>query len=349
MIDMPYNLTSDYDIVLSTPADWHQLDGATILVTGATGRLGRHIVGALLERNRRYGASIKVIALARSRDKLDECFGSMDAIHQPDYLIQDVVDPIERIDGEVDYIFHTAGLAAPSDYVNGAVDTLWGHVQGTRNVLEFARSHKTKRVLYVSTVEVYGEWNSRDPITENDMGPLRFSNARACYPEAKRLCETMLACYKAQYDVDYVTVRMSHTAGPGIRLDDGRAFAEFINCVLHGEDIILQSEGLAARTYTYSADAIAAMFLVLTRGADHIYNVANEEASICIRDLAELIVSLRPEKGSRVRYASGVINTAVSYLPFPIGILDSSKVRALGWVPQVNLREMFERIITSFE
>lgn len=345
---MAYDYTEEYEIVLSTDADWSKFDGATVLVTGATGRLGRYIVGSLLRLSKGLERGVRVLALARSREKLEACFGVETDDPSLTFIVQDVVDPI-GCDGAVDYIFHTAGLAAPSDYVNGAVDTLWGHVMGTRNVLELAREKNSRRVLYVSTVEVYGEWEENRSITEEDMGPLRFSNARACYPEAKRLCETMLACYEAQYGVDYVTVRMSHTMGPGIRLDDGRAFAEFIGCVLDGRDIVLQSEGLAARTYTYTADAVAAMFVAVTRGDEHIYNVVNEDAAICIRDLARLLVDLRPESGSTVRFASGVVNDAVSYLPFTIGILDSSKIRSLGWFPKVGIREAFDRIMRSFE
>ena len=62
-------------------------------------------------------------------------------------------------------------------------------------------------------------------IKEDDMGPMHCDNARACYPEAKRMCETMLASYEAQYDIPYIGVRLCHTFGPGIVLDDGRAFS----------------------------------------------------------------------------------------------------------------------------
>ena len=71
---------------------------------------------------------------------------------------------------------------------------------------------------------------------------MRCDVARACYPEAKRLCETMLASYEAQYGLNYVGVRLCHTFGPGIDLDDGRAFAQFIKCVIDGKDITLYSE-----------------------------------------------------------------------------------------------------------
>ena len=141
---------------------------------------------------------------------------------------------------------------------------MWGHVQGTRNVLELARTHNGEKVLYVSTVEIYGEWKSEDGIKETDMGVMRCDNARACYPEAKRLCETMLATYEAQYGIQYVGVRLCHTFGPGIVLNDGRAFSEFIRNVLEGKDIVLQTDGSAERTYTYVADAIGAMLLAFT-------------------------------------------------------------------------------------
>ena len=73
----------------------------------------------------------------------------------------------------------------------------------------------------------------------------------------------MLAAYKKEYGISFCGVRLCHTLGPGIVLDDGRGFAEFMDCVLNDHDIVLHSDGGAMRTYTYVADAINAIFLML--------------------------------------------------------------------------------------
>lgn len=132
---------------------------------------------------------------------------------------------------------------------------------------------------------------------------MQHLNARACYPETKRLCETMLATYKKEYGISFCGVRLCHTLGPGIVLDDGRGFAEFMDCVLKDQDIVLHSDGGAMRTYTYVADAINAIFLIMDKGEDEFYNVANESNLISIRDLAETMVTLLPNKTCKVRFS----------------------------------------------
>ena len=336
--------TRDIDIILNNPADWGKLKDTTVLVTGATGRLGIYIVNALLELNRRDHLNIRILALARSREKIRREFpGPQEGLQ---FLEQDVTEPIIW-DGRIDYMFHTAGLASPDDFTHRPTETLWGHVQGTRNVLELARQCGTKRILYVSTVEVYGAWKQEKYIEETDMGPMQHTNSRACYPEAKRLCETMLACYKAEYGVDYTVVRLCHTFGPGISLNDGRAFAEFIRNAVRGEDIVLQTDGSAVRTYTYVADAVGAMFLALLNGTEEYYNAAAAANEISIRDLAALVASLDPSGRSRVRFAGGEQGSLL-YLPFKLGIMDSARMEQLGWKAQVDLEHAFRWTVESF-
>ncbi len=337
----------DIDIILNNPIDWEQFRGKTVLITGATGRLGMYLVEAINKADIDWNLNITILALARNEKRLAEVFGASLQLPNIHPLVQDIEEPI-RWDGDVHYIFHTAGLASPRDFTRWPVNTLWGHVQGTRNVLELALEKKSEKVLYVSTVEIYGEWTKEEGIREEDMGPIYCDHARACYPEAKRLCETMLASYEAQYQVPYMGVRLCHTFGPGISLEDGRAFSEFICNVIEGKDIILQSEGNAVRTYTYVADAIGAMLLAFTKGKDHYYNIANLENLISIRELAELIAGLDVKGKVKVQYAEQN-GQKLNYLPFKLGIMNVDRITELGWRPQVGLRDAFRYTLESFQ
>lgn len=336
----------DINIILSNPIDWECFRNKTVLVTGATGRLGMYIVEAINKADIDWNLNVTIIALARSEQKLRKVFGESLKLPNICTLVQDITEPI-CWKGDVHYIFHTAGAASPWDFTNQPVDTLWGHVQGTRNVLELAREKQSEKVLFVSTVEVYGEWKKDEGILETDMGVLRCDHARACYPEAKRLCETMLAAYEEQYHVSHVGVRLCHTFGPGISLDDGRAFSEFIKNVINGEDIVLQTDGSAVRTYTYVADAIGAMLLAFTKGKESYYNIANLDNLISIRDLAELIAGLDERGIVKVRYKNQE-EQKMKYLPFKLGIMNVDKIMALGWRAQVGLEAAFRYTLESF-
>jgi len=336
----------DFDIIRRGISNWNQYRNATIMITGATGRLGRYIVETLVDVDLNYNLNLRVVGLARSHEKANEIFGELLEFPNVSFLYQNVNTPI-KYDGNVEFIFHTAGPAAPLDFKSSSVNTLWAHVNGTHNVLEFAVNHGTKKVFYVSTVEIYGSWQSDETIKEEDMGPLQNLNARACYPEAKRLCETMLSCYKANYGLDFCGVRCCHTLGPGILLDDGRAFAEFIDCVLNGRDIVLHSDGSAMRTYTYTPDVINSMFMIMERGKSGcMYNVAANENLISIRDLAQLIANLSPNQKAKVVFSEGA--SKMPYLPFKLAIMNTTKVRELGWVPQTNIENTFRWTMESF-
>ena len=336
----------DIDIIFRNPINWERFRNKTILVTGATGRLGMYIVEALIKADIDWNLSLNVLALARDEKKLRQLLGNSLELPNVHILVQDITEPIQW-KTDIHYIFHTAGAASPLDFTNYPVDTLWGHVQGTRNILELARKKGSQKVMYVSTVEIYGQWEKDIGIREDDMGPIHCDEARACYPEAKRLCEAMLASYEKQYGISYIGVRLCHTFGPGISLDDGRAFSEFIRNVINEEDIVLQTDGSAMRTYTYVADAVGAMLVAFTKGKEHYYNIANVENLISIRDLAELIASLDIKGNVKVRYAD-TGEQKFNYLPFKLGIMNVDKIVELGWKPYVGLKDAFQYTLDSF-
>lgn len=334
----------DLNIINNGVLNWRGYQNETILITGATGRIGRYILEALADADLKYNLNMRIIGLARNKEKTKQVFGDLTKLPNISFLYQDINKEI-NYEGDITYIFHTAGPAAPMDFKNSPTGTLWSHVNGTHNVMECARLHKTRRVFYVSTVEVYGDWQSEETIDENDMGIMQHLNYRASYPEAKRLCETMLTTYKQEYGISFCGVRLCHTLGPGILLDDGRAFAEFMNCVLQGKDIILHSDGSAMRTYTYVADAVNAMFLIMDKGEDILYNVAANENLISISDLAELIAGFTNGK-CKVMFSKEAAK--LPYLPFKLAIMDTCKIHDLGWKPVVSLSQMFRWTMESY-
>ena len=101
------------------------------------------------------------------------------------------------------------------------------------------------------------------------------------------------------------------------------------------------------RTYTYTPDAINAMFMIMERGkSGFLYNVAATENLISIRDLATLIAEMSPKKTSKVVFSKEASN--MPYLPFKLAIMDTSKIRKLGWTPQTDLQHLFKFTIQSF-
>lgn len=335
----------DIDIICNSSVNWRMYQDKRVLVTGATGRLGRYILETLVEVDLKYNLNMRIVGIARSDKKAKDVFGNTLDFPNVSFIYQNINDPI-HMDGNVDYIFHTAGPAAPIDYMTSPVNTLWTHVSGTHNVLECARTHKTKRIFYVSTVEIYGTWHEEKEICESDMGSMQHLNFRACYPEAKRLCETMLTTYQKEYGISFCGARMSHTLGPGISLTDGRGFAEFLQNVLNDEDIVLHSDGSAVRPYTYVADAINAIFLIMDKGEDSMYNVAANENLLSIRELAELIAGLSPTGNTKVKFSEGT--GSFPYLPYELALMDTTIIRNLGWKPKVGVKQVFQWTLESF-
>lgn len=98
---------------------------------------------------------VSVVALCRNRQKAEQYFGSYVGKSYFRLLIQDVCEPI-AYEGKVDYVFHLAENSSPYFINTDPVGIMKCNLQGTFNVLELARHHDVKRVLFASTREVYG-------------------------------------------------------------------------------------------------------------------------------------------------------------------------------------------------
>ena len=149
---------------------------------------------------------------------------------------------------------------------------------GTMNLLELAYQKNVKGFLYFSSGEVNGDiFETVTSVKESDYGKVDPLNVRSCYAESKRMGENICSCYFYQYKVPVKIVRLSHTYGPTIPLDDERVFVSFVKNVLNNQNIELNSDGSAKRCFLYLSDAVRAYFKVLLDGENaNVYNVSND-------------------------------------------------------------------------
>ena len=154
--------------------------------------------------------------------------------------------------------------------------------------------------------------------------------------------------YHHQYQRDVVMVRPFHTYGPGMDLNDGRVFADFVRDALEGSTIKMKSDGLAQRAFCYLADATAGFLTVLLKGENgQAYNIGNPQGEKSIIELARIIAELAPKGAIAVQEAE---RKPGEYLPSAIqrNAPDIRKVKLLGWEPVIDVKTGFQRTLQSF-
>ena len=119
--------------------------------------------------------------------------------------------------------------------------------------------------LFLSSGEVYGAIDSvHIPTGEKEYGFIDPTDVRSCYGESKRMGETMCISYFHQFNIPSKIVRPFHTYGPGMQLDDGRVFADFVSDIVNGKDIVMKSDGSAIRAFCILRFLMPHVMLIIT-------------------------------------------------------------------------------------
>lgn len=330
--------------ILSERGGWSSLYNSSILITGATGLIGRHLVYLLLHLNEKKDANIQIFAFVRSENKAKAIFGSGAKIN---LVVGDILQPI-KITEKVDYIVHGASVTQSRTFVDNPVETIDTAYIGTRNVLNFAREQHLRSVVYISSMEVFGITNSRlSEITESDYGYIDILNPRSSYSGSKRICECLCASYSAEYNVPVKIARLTQTLGPGIDYTDTRLAALFARSVIEQKDIVLQTEGKPCRPCLYTRDAVTGIFTVLLKGeSGEAYTVANKNTAMPVYEVAEMVAERIAENKIKVKYNITNPKEYVSNQNLNL-FLNTDKIESLGWQAEVGLEESYRRMMDS--
>lgn len=339
-----YVIQNDLKNILEQDIKFEKLYNKTILITGASGMIASYYMYTLMYLNDMKNANIKIYALVMNEEKLEKQteFSKRNDIIP---IIQDVCEEI-NIPEKIDYIIHMASSANPKTILSDPSGIIKANVIGTLNVLELARKNDAE-ILFTSTREIYGKMDEKtEKIKETDMGILDHAELRSCYPESKRLAENLIISYAYQYGIKYKIVRIAHSYGPGMIIDnDGRIMSDLISNLVHKENIVLKSTGEAKRAFCYISDTISALLMItVSDNPNEIYNISNETEEISIKDLAFMMKDMY----ENIDVVFNIEENKNAYVKFGRIPLDTTKLENLGWRPKVSLKTGITNTVEYF-
>lgn len=316
------------------------LNNNRFLITGATGLIGSTLVRCLLALNR----GVEIFCPVRNLSKAYSMFGNdCNGLHFVESDLMEYLNSLSEKE-EFQYIVHCASPTAGKYMTEHPVETYMLAIDSTRAILEYGRKNDIKGIVYVSSLEHYGQNFDDKIITEDMQGYLDNTEARSSYPLGKRAAEYLCAAYSHQYGVNVKIARLTQTFGAGVSADDNRVFAQFARSIIAGSDIVLHTKGDSAKPYCYTTDCVSAILYILLKGNNgEAYNVANSETYISIREMAEF---LRDNFNPNIRVIVEE-HPEMGYAPVTKLHLSTEKLESLGWKPQYDLKMMYERFIKS--
>lgn len=330
----------DIDWILSVRG-MEGLRGSCFLITGATGLIGVPMIDALMSLG-----GVRVIAVGRDVSKARERLGEYFRADGFTFVEHDVCEAFDlaSLPARPDVVVPLASMTHPLAYSQYPVSTLLVNIKGAEHALRLAvESNAT--VLYPSTVEIYGNARGDDVFTEDYTGALNLSNARSCYPESKRTCEALCQSFMAEQGISVKIVRLSRVFGPTILQSDSKASSQFLRNAVAGEDIVLKSPGEQYFSYTYVADAVAAMFHVLLHGRPGVpYNISNPECDVRLRDFAGFCAAFN---GKSVVFDLPTDAESRGFSIASRAILDGSRLRDIGFSARFPIAEAIRRTIVQ--
>jgi UDP-glucuronate decarboxylase len=308
-----------------------------VLVTGAAGFLGSHLVDRLLADGDRVVGVDNFVTGSRAN------FAHIGSDLPYEFVEADVSLPwtwAQRIE-DPDLIMHFASPASPVDYGREPLATMSVNAVGAMHGVELANASGA-RLLFASTSEVYGD-PLEHPQRETYWGNVNPIGVRACYDEAKRYAEAYVTSAIRALGIDARIVRIFNTYGPRMQPGDGRVIPNFCLAALAGQPLTVYGNGRQTRSFCYVSDLVEGIVRFAKRDvvAERVVNLGNPD-EFTINELAGILSEV----------AGVPLETILCELPPDDPTRrrpDIDRARAqLGWEPKVALREGLSATLNYF-
>src|SRR5262249_31300565 len=311
------------------------------LITGGAGFIGSHLAELLLQQ----GHEVAIVD--------DLSTGRLENVrhlsHDPRFscTIGSVIDDfvVAPLIAEADTVFHLAAAVGVKLVVDAPIHTIQTNVHGTETVLRHA-SRRSKRVIIVSTSEVYGKSASLPFREDADLVLGSPTKTRWGYAASKLLDEFMALGYWKERRLPVTVVRLFTTVGRRQSSRYGMVLPNFVRRALDGQPIIVHGDGSQTRSFTWVGDVVSALAGLARepKAAGEVFNIGNG-AEISILDLAWEVKAMT---GSDAPIEFVPYNKVfdANFEDMPRRVPDISKIgRYIGYRPTVHLDEIIQRVI----
>lgn len=339
------------------------LADSTVIVIGATGLIGSHIVSALHSLNDMNRTNIRIVAAARNINRLTSLFETMTDVSYKHCDVTSLPSCQELYKSVLNkcslshlFLIDAASPSSPRLYSQQPVETMLSNIYGVTNLISaFGLDGKgdltIKEItfLYISSSEVYGKRNGWHLMKESDNAYIDPTNPRSCYPSSKLAVETLLVSMRKEYGIDERIARPSHVFGPGFLPTDNRVSADFFARAIRGRTIQLRSTGTDMRTMIYISDCVSGILSIMTAGkSGQAYNVTNTHNLVSLHDFSQMIAQQGHVLFSAPPIKQNEFQSNEPYLQRATALSDQ-KLRSLGWIPRVSLAKGISRTLKALQ
>lgn len=308
-----------------------------IVVTGATGLIGKSFIQAIEV----VKPEIQVFALCRNEKKLRKEV-SKNAI----FVKYDLLEPIS-LEVKSPHIIHCAAPTSSYDFYHRANEVFDQIVISTDHIAAFAKKTEAKSLIYLSTLEIYGETHDHSKLDENSYYGLDPLNPRNSYALAKLSAENRLSFYFKDATIPVTILRSSQVLGIPSSYQDNRVIFYFARQILENKDIELQTSGRTVRNYIHYLDLIEVLFMFLEETDDgvNVYNVSHPNMDISIKELAQAFITLT-NQDIKVKF---VEQETLGYRDDLYLVLNVDKLTHKGWQPKYGLEKSIQSLINNMQ
>ena len=299
-----------------------------VLISGATGMLGGYLVESLLIFKEKGYFDVGQIYLASRRtnghitnliSEKSESITHVKLENLPDFLNST----------KIKTFIHAASPASFGEVAENMLGLFDTNIKMTKMFLDQV-SNEDVNFFFFSSGDVYGP-RPNFPTSENDFSGFDPSQPRHLYGEFKRTAESLMYIFAQRIEANFVSLRIYHTFGPGLSLEDKRIFGSVLKSLLLGSKFEWNSNGSAKRNFLYTKDLLRAILFTLNLKGFNAFNVAGGSA-ITISDFVGYARELSSVE--IFGYPPDILIDSNTHIQS--GDADISKLKGLGWSPTVD-------------